>query len=56
MSTESTKPESEHSVTEDEKIEIVPEGTFAATRKKPIEVKDGERVPDDTADQGGGQN
>jgi hypothetical protein len=56
MSTEPTKPESEHSASEDEKVEMVSEGTFAGTRKKPIEVKDGEQVPDDTGDQGGGQN
>ena len=56
MSTEPTKPESDHSVSEDEKIEVIPEGTFAGTRKKPTEVKEGEPVPDDTGDQGGGQN
>jgi hypothetical protein len=58
MSTEPKKPESEHSIREDDAIEIekVPEGTFAGTREKPVEVKDGELVPDDTGDQGGGQN
>ena len=58
MSTEPKKPESEPSIREDGAIEIetVPEGTFAGSREKPVEVKDGERVPDDTGDQGGGQN
>ncbi|MFY9984515.1 MAG: hypothetical protein WAK31_07135 [Chthoniobacterales bacterium] len=56
MSTEPKKPESERSIREDDAIETVPEGTFAGTREKPVEVKEGERVPDDTGDQGGGQN
>jgi hypothetical protein len=56
MSTEPTKPESDQSVSEDDKIEIISEGTFAGTRKKPVEVKEGERVPDDTGDQAKGQN
>lgn len=56
MSTEPTKPESDRSVSKEDDIEVVPEGTFAGTREKPVEVKKGERVPDDTADQGGGQN
>jgi hypothetical protein len=56
MSTEPTKPESDKSPTEDIEVEIVPEGTFAGTRKKAVEVEKGERVPEDTGDQGGGQN
>jgi hypothetical protein len=56
MSTEPTKLESGQSASEDEKMETISEGTFAGTRKRPIEVKEGERVPDDTADQGGSQN
>jgi hypothetical protein len=56
MSTEPTKPESEQPVNEDKKVETVSEGTFAGTRKKPAEVKEGERIPDDIGDQGGGQN
>jgi len=56
MSTEPTKPESDHSVSEDDEVEIVPEGTFAGTREKPVEIKEGELAPDDTGDQGGGQN
>jgi hypothetical protein len=34
MSTEPTKPESDRSASKDDEIEIVPEGTFAGTRKK----------------------
>jgi hypothetical protein len=56
MSTEPTKPESDHFVSEHDEIEVVPEGTFAGTRKKPVEVKEGEPVPDDSGDQGAGQN
>jgi len=56
MSTEPTEPESGRSVSKDDEIEVVPEGTFAGTRKKPVEVKEGEPVPDDTGDQGAGQN
>jgi hypothetical protein len=56
MSTEPTKPESDHSVSKDEEVETIPEGTFGGTRKKPVEVEKGEPVPDDSGDQGGGQN
>jgi hypothetical protein len=56
MSTEPTKSESKPPVREDAAVETVPEGTFAGTREKPVEVKEGERIPDDTGDQGGGQN
>jgi hypothetical protein len=56
MSTEPTKPESEKSTTEEPDVETVSEGTFAGTREKPAEVKGGKRVPEDTGDQGGGQN
>jgi hypothetical protein len=54
MSTEPIKPESDRYVSKDD--EVVPEGTFAGTQKKPVEVKEGEPVPDDTGDQGAGQN
>jgi hypothetical protein len=37
-------------------VEIVPQGTFAGTTEKPVLVKKGKRIPEDTADQGGGQN
>ena len=33
MSTEPTKPESDHSVSKDEEVEIISEGTFDGTRK-----------------------
>ena len=46
MSTEPIKPESDRYVSKDD--EVVPEGTFAGARKKPVEVKEGEPVPDDT--------
>lgn len=42
--------------TEDVEIKIVPKGTFAGTREKPILVKRGKPVSEDTGDQGGGQN
>ena len=56
MNTEPKKPASDKPASEDIEVEAIPEGTFAGTRKKPVEVKEGERVPDDTGDQGGGQN
>ena len=56
MSTEPTKPDSDKAATEDNKVEIIPEGTFAGTQKKKVEVEGGERVAEDTGDQGGGQN
>ena len=54
MSTNPKKEESDR--TEDVEIKIVPEGTFAGTKEKPILVKKGKPEPEDTADQGGGQN
>ena len=56
MSNEPTRPESDRSDSKDDELEVVPEETFAGTRKRPVEVKQGERVPDDTGDQGAGQN
>ena len=56
MSTEPKKEESDKQKTEDVEVKMVPEGTFAGTIQKPILVKDGEPIPEDTADQGGGQN
>jgi hypothetical protein len=56
MSAEPKKPGSDKSASDETKVETIPEGTFAGTRKKNIEVEGGERVPDDTGDQGGGQN
>ena len=37
-------------------VKFVPEGTFAGTILKPELVKKGEPVPEDTGDQGGGQD
>ena len=56
MSTNPKKEESDKQETGDVEIKIVPEGTFAGTKEKAILVKEGEPEPDDTADQGGGQN
>jgi hypothetical protein len=56
MSTNPKKEESDKQKTEDAEVEIVPEGTFAGTIEKPILVKKGEPQPEDTGDQGGGQN
>jgi len=54
----SEKPESQSAEKkgEDVEIKIVPEGTFAGHIDKPELVKEGEVVPEDTGDQGGGQN
>jgi len=52
MSTEPKKEESDKQKTEDVEVKMVPEGTFAGTIQKPILVKDGEPIPEDTADQG----
>ena len=56
MSNEPNKEESDQKITEEVEVEFVPEGTFAGTTEKPILVKKGEPVPEDTGDQGGGQN
>ena len=56
MSTEPNKEESAKKSTEDVKVKIVPEGTFGGTIDKPMIVKEGETVPEDTGEQGGGQN
>jgi hypothetical protein len=56
MSANPKKEESDKQKTEDVEIKIASEGTFAGTREKPILVKEGEPEPEDTADQGGGQN
>ena len=37
-------------------VKIIPEGTFAGAIEKPVLVKEGKPVPEDTGDQGGGQN
>jgi hypothetical protein len=58
MSTEPEpkKEESDQKSTEDVEIKFVAEGTFGGTIEKPMIVKKGEPVPEDTGDQGGGQN
>jgi hypothetical protein len=56
MSIEPDKKESEKKSTEDVEVKFVPEGTFGGSTEKPVIVKKGEQVPEDTGDQGGGQN
>lgn len=56
MSTEPKKEDSEKKSDEDVEIKFVPEGTFGGTTEKPIVYKEGEPIPEDTGDQGGGQN
>ena len=56
MSANQKKEESDKQKPEDVEIEIVPEGTFAGTIEKPVLIKEGEPQPEDTGDQGGGQN
>jgi len=53
-----TTPEKESAENKPEEyeIKIVPEGTFAGHIDKPEIVKKGEVIPEDTGDQGGGQN
>jgi hypothetical protein len=53
-----TGPEetSEENPEKKEKIERVPEGTFGGTRDRLSDVEGDEPVPDDTGDQGHGQN
>jgi hypothetical protein len=56
MSTNPKKEESAIKKAEDVEIKVVPEGTFAGSIEKPILVKKGKPQPEDTGDQGGGQN
>jgi hypothetical protein len=56
MSIESKEKESDSNKTEEREVIVVPEGTFAGTIEKPILVKEGQPIPKDTGDQGGGQN
>jgi hypothetical protein len=56
MNTEPEKEDSDKKSEEDVEVKFVPEGTFGGTIEKPIEYKKGEPVPEDTGDQGGGQN
>jgi len=56
MSTESKEKEPNKDETEEREVKVVPEGTFAGTVDKPIFVEGGKPIPEDTGDQGGGQN
>lgn len=56
MSTESKEKEPNKDETEEREVKVVPEGTFAGTVDKPIFVEEGKPIPEDTGDQGGGQN
>ena len=55
MSAEQEKESSENKP-RDYEVKIVPEGTFAGHIDKPELFINGEVVPEDTGDQGGGQN
>ena len=57
MSTEPEETETNaENLEREDKIERVPEGTFGGTRERLKEVKGAELEPDDTGDQGHGQN
>lgn len=56
MSTEPKKESSDKENAENVEVKFVPEGTFGGTIEKPVIVKKGEVVPEDTGDQGGGQS
>jgi hypothetical protein len=56
MSIEPKKEASDKKNPEDVEVKMVPEGTFGGTREKPILVEKGEPIPEDTGDEGGGQN
>jgi len=56
MSTEPKKEASDKKNPEDVEVKMVPEGTFGGTIEKPVLFKEGEPIPEDTAEQGGGQN
>jgi hypothetical protein len=55
MSTEANEQPDKDKI-EEREVKIVPEGTFAGSIEKPILVEEGKPIPEDTADQGGGQN
>jgi hypothetical protein len=55
MSIESKEKESDSNKTEEREVIVVPEGTFASTIEKPILVNEGQPIPKDTGDQGGGR-
>ena len=57
MSTEPEETETNaENLEREDKIERVPEGTFGGTRERLSEVQGDELKPDDTGDQGHGQN
>jgi hypothetical protein len=56
MITQSKEKASDMNKTEEREVIVVPEGTFAGAIEKPILVKEGQPIPEDTGDQGGGQN
>jgi hypothetical protein len=55
MNTEPEK-ESAEKKPEDFEVKVVPEGTFGGHIDKPELVEKGKVIPEDTGDQGGGQN
>jgi hypothetical protein len=56
MSTESKEQQPDKDKIEEREVKVVPEGTFAGSIEKPIIVEEGKPIPEDTEDQGGGQN
>jgi hypothetical protein len=56
MSTESKEQQPDKDKIEEREVKVVPEGTFAGSIEKPIIVEEGKPIPEDTGDQGGGQN
>jgi hypothetical protein len=55
MSTETNEQPDKDKI-EEREVKVVPEGTFAGSIEKPIIIEEGKPVPEDTGDQGGGQN
>jgi hypothetical protein len=56
MCTTEKKEEPEEQKDKDVEVKVVPEGTFAGTKEKPVLVKEGKPEAADTGDQGGGQD
>jgi hypothetical protein len=55
MSTEANEQPDKDKI-EEREVKVVPEGTFGGSIEKPILVEEGKPIPEDTGDQGGGQN
>jgi hypothetical protein len=55
MNTDPKEKESDKCEIEEREVKVVSEGTFAGSIEKPILVKEGEPIPENTGDQGGGQ-